>query len=62
VSDLPFVFLGLRTCAESNDLRTGDSLTSEDPLPARLEMKKEGVVLARNTRMTKMKPETTDDN
>lgn len=62
MSGLPLLYHGARRCADPKESSTTDLLTGEDPLPAKLEMKKEGLVFARDTRLTKVAGETTDDN
>jgi hypothetical protein len=61
MNNLPFVFRGARSYGGTNDSRARDLLTGEDPLPAKLEMKEGCLILARDTRVTRMAPETTDD-
>jgi len=50
---------GLSTKAEA---QRRDALTAEDPLPAVLDIGNDGLVLARRTRVTDVRAETTEDN
>lgn len=58
---LPFVVRGLsRATAGQQSLR--DLPTTEEPLPPALEIGQANHLLARDTRITKVRQETTDDN
>jgi len=61
-TNLPFVLRGATSSGHSEDQRVTDLLTSEDPLPERLEIKEGNLVFALDTRMTRVSRETTDDN
>jgi hypothetical protein len=62
MSDLPLLLRHARRDIDSKESRARDFVTGEDPLPAKVQMEEQGIVLSRDTRITKVAPETTDDN
>lgn len=61
MSHLPFVLLNSEPSPETKEGPGRDVPTSEDPLPAVVETDGDGFILARETRITEVKRETTDD-
>jgi hypothetical protein len=59
---LPFVLHAAQLNPARGETPGRDVPTSEDPLPAALEIDAGGYVLARETRLTQVRHETTDDN
>jgi hypothetical protein len=57
----PFVSVFAQAKDEHPVFEITDELTSTDALPAILERDRDGYVLTRETRITAVKPETTDD-
>lgn len=60
--NLPFVLRAIKTTDVRDAIAYRDVPTSEEPLPATVEITDVGFVLARDTRVTRVAPETTDDN
>ncbi len=59
---LPFVFLKAKPSNKSNEARGIDLPVSEDPLPTVVKINKVGSNLSRDTHLTEVSRETTDDN
>jgi hypothetical protein len=61
MSNIPFLFSIADREAKSVQGLDGDAPASIEPLPSVLELDALGYVLSRETRITEVKPETTDD-
>lgn len=61
MSPMPFVLRAMQVSRGADEVGARDVPTSEEPLPAVMEISAQGHLLARDTRLTKVAPETTDD-
>jgi hypothetical protein len=57
----PFLLYVSQPTSEGSDTHSRDFPTTEDPLPAAVDLTAGGYVLARDTQITAAKTETTDD-
>lgn len=62
MGELPFVVRDARPLATASESPRRDVDACEDPLPAALEKDAAGLAFPRTTRVTEVRPETTDDN
>ena len=58
---VPLVLLAARPCIPVGLSQDFDRIASEDSLPSAVEISDTGIATARVTRITEVKPETTDD-
>jgi hypothetical protein len=61
VKAIPFVLRGMQSSEITREMTHRDMLTSEEPLAAVVATSDQGYVLARDSRLTRVAPETTDD-
>ncbi len=59
--ELPFVLRASQLSSATEEAPGRDELTSEDPLPAALEIDAAGYILGFDTKLTEVRRETTDD-
>lgn len=62
MSTIPFILHTAKLRERTGAAFSGDIPTSEEPLPAILETGPSGCLLSRETRLTEVRRETTDDN
>ena len=62
MSSLPLILRAAKLREPTNSAFTIDTPTSEEPLAATLETGPSGYILARETKLTEVGRETTDDN
>lgn len=58
---IPLVILATKPGVPLDLVQDFDTITTEDPLPSPVDVSATGIVTARVTRITEVKPETTDD-
>jgi hypothetical protein len=62
MNELPFVAREAQPIADTDDYQRRDSNACEDPLPAILEVTAAGLAFPRETRVTEVNTETSDDD